>query len=72
MMYLYANILLLALFAGGAFSLLPVLRKRQTLRDWWQQESFLFGVWQAAPRLKIGHIAFFLGLGCYEYIVAFC
>ena len=72
MMYLYANILLLALFAGGAFSLLPVFRKRQTLRDWLQQESFLFGAWQAAPRLKIGHIAFFLGLGCYEYIVAFC
>ena len=72
MMYLYANLLLLALFAGGAFSLLPVLRKRQTLRGWWQQESFLFGAWQAAPRLKIGHIAFFLGLGCYECIVTFC
>ena len=71
-MFLFANLLLLALFAGGVCSLLPVLRRRLTLHDWWEQEFFLFCSHFSAQRQKIGRCSFFLGLAIYEFIVTFC
>ena len=71
-MFLFANLLLLALLAGGVCSLLPVLRKRITLQDWWEQEFFLFSSCFSVQRQKIGRCSFFLGLAIYEFIVTFC
>ena len=71
-MFLFANLLLLALLAGGVCSLLPVLRRRITLQDWWGQEFFLFSSRFSAQRQKIGRCSFFLGLAIYEFIVTFC
>ena len=79
-MFLFANVLLLALLAAAVCDLWLGVRRAaagpgrlsRALRTLWQQEHLLFGAWGAGARLRLGEVLFCVGLGCYEFSVAFC
>ena len=79
-MFLFANLLLLALFAAAACDLWLGVRRAaagpgrlgRALQNLWRQEHLLFGGWGGGWRTRAGAVLFCVGLGAYELSVAFC
>ena len=79
-MFLFANLLLLALFAAAACDLWLGVRRAaagpgrlgRALQNLWRQEHLLFGGWGGGLRTRAGAVLFCVGLGAYELSVAFC
>ena len=70
-MFGYANALLVLLAAAAALDLLPVLRRRRTLAQWWDEPRLLLTDRCAEARLRWGERAFLLGVMLYEFVVVF-
>lgn len=75
-MFEFANFLLLALFAAGAFDAVWALRRQGSAAGaWrlvWHTPHFLFGSWGAGVRPAAGEALFAAGLTAYEVSVVFC